>query len=125
MKCRISGAELNKFISFGQQPIANGFLLPEQYAKEHFFELAVGFCEKSRMVQLIEQPAPEMMFHDQYAFFSGTSQGMTVHFREFAEMVMKNHLSSSPFVVEIGSNDGIMLKNFAKAGIKHLGIEPS
>jgi len=32
---------------------------------------------------------------------------------------------ASAFVVELGSNDGIMLKNFKEAGIKHLGIEPS
>jgi methylation protein EvaC len=28
-------------------------------------------------------------------------------------------------VVEIGTNDGIMLQHFAKSGIRHLGIEPS
>jgi methylation protein EvaC len=28
-------------------------------------------------------------------------------------------------VVELGSNDGIMLQNFKTAGIRHLGIEPS
>ncbi len=32
--------------------------------------------------------------------------------------------SDDPFVVEIGSNDGIMLQNFKKANIRHLGVEP-
>jgi methylation protein EvaC len=51
---------------------------------------------------------------------------MKVHFQQFAEEVIQNHLKSAdPFVVEIGSNDGIMLQNFARRNIRHLGIEPS
>jgi methylation protein EvaC len=66
------------------------------------------------------------MFNAQYPFFSGTSKGMSIHFQEFAEHVKKDYLSSGdPFVVEIGSNDGIMLRHFAHANIRHLGIEPS
>ncbi len=52
---------------------------------------------------------------------------MAEHFRRFAESVRETFFASSedPLVVEIGSNDGIMLQNFANAGIRHLGIEPS
>ena len=51
---------------------------------------------------------------------------MGLHFKAFADDVIQNYISDSdPFVVEIGSNDGIMLKNFARAGIRHLGVEPS
>jgi len=35
------------------------------------------------------------------------------------------HGIRDPFVVEIGSNDGIMLRHYARKGIRHLGIEPS
>jgi len=78
------------------------------------------------MVQLIEQPIREMMFHEGYPFFSGTSAAMAIHFQEFANHVMDDYLpDDDPFVVEIGSNDGIMLEHFAKAGFRHLGIEPS
>jgi methylation protein EvaC len=66
------------------------------------------------------------MFHDNYAFFSSTSKRMADHFHAFADTVMKKHLTEPlPFVVEIGSNDGIMLQHFVQAGIRHLGIEPS
>ena len=126
-KCLISGEPVHEFISFGKMPIANGFLSPNDYEKEHFFELKVGFCPTSKMVQLTELVEPQKMFHDNYAFFSSTSNYMQVHFKEFAEYVMKTYLkeSPSPFVAEVGSNDGIMLQNFAAKGIKHLGIEPS
>jgi methylation protein EvaC len=107
-------------------PIANGFLSPEQYPEEYFFDLRVAFCPSCKMVQLAELVEREKMFHDNYAFFSSTSARMAQHFRLFAEGVINNHLiSSDPFVVEIGSNDGIMLQHFAQAGIRHLGIEPS
>jgi methylation protein EvaC len=125
-KCLICGFELDPFMSFGQMPLANGFLAPDQFADEYFFELSVASCPHCGMFQLIEQPNRELMFNEHYPFFSGTSRGMVVHFQEFAEHVKKNHLfSNDPFVVEIGSNDGIMLRYFADANIRHLGIEPS
>jgi methylation protein EvaC len=67
-----------------------------------------------------------MMFHDQYAFFSRSSAHMQRHFRDYADWVCDHQLKgNAPFVVEIGSNDGVMLENFSKRGIRHLGIEPS
>jgi methylation protein EvaC len=125
-KCLICDFELHSFMSFGEMPLANGFLAPEQFADEYFFELSVASCPRCGMFQLMEQPDREMMFNAHYPFFSGTSKGMTVHFKEFAEHVKNDYLfSNDPFVVEIGSNDGIMLRNFADADIRHLGIEPS
>jgi methylation protein EvaC len=125
-KCLICDSSINPFLSFGKMPIANGFLKEEEFANEYFFELRVGFCEKCKMVQLLEQPDREKMFHENYAFFSSTSLRMAEHFREFADFVKQNYLKSpDPFVVEMGSNDGIMLKNFSAVGIRHLGIEPS
>lgn len=114
-------------MSFGRMPIANGFLSQEQVLTEYFFTLAPAFCGRCHMFQIIEQPAPEKMFHGEYAFYSSTSRYMQVHFKEFADLVMRNVLTSreNPFVVELGSNDGIMLKHFKNAGVRHLGIEPS
>lgn len=107
-------------------PIANGFLDKKDFEKEYFYELRAGFCEKCGMVQLLEQPKREMMFHDNYAFFSSTSSRMAFHFKEFSDFIKNNYLEGKdPFVAEIGSNDGIMLKYFAQAGIRHIGIEPS
>lgn len=125
-QCLICRQEFSPFISFGRMPIANGFLTPEQFADEYFFELKVGFCPKCKMVQLAELVDREKMFHENYAFFSSTSVRMAQHFEKFAETVQKEHLKDQdPFVVEIGSNDGILLQHFAARKIRHLGIEPS
>lgn len=114
-------------MSFGKMPIANGFLTAGQFASEFFFELGPAFCSLCRMFQLIEQPAPERMFHENYAFFSSTSRYMQTHFKAFADLVISRVFSkrNDPFVVELGSNDGIMLRHFKDAGFRHLGIEPS
>ena len=108
-------------------PIANGFLEPKDVPDEYFCELEVGFCPESRMVQLTQLIEKERLFHDHYAFFSSTSRRMTEHFERFAGNVLERHIAdpADAFVVEIGSNDGIMLQNFARQKIRHLGIEPS
>ncbi len=124
--CLICSSQIEPFISFGDMPIANGFLSPEKFSGEYFFEMQLAHCPNCNMVQLIETPDQDMMFNENYAFFSGTSQAMKSHFRQFAEDVKDKYLQESdPFVVEIGSNDGIMLQNFKEWGIRHLGIEPS
>lgn len=123
--CRICESPITPFHSFGKQPLANAFLTKDQFAKEYFFELKVCFCSKCKMVQLLDQPAPEAMFNENYAFFSGTSKLMAEHFKDFAGWIESTYLGTNPFVVEIGSNDGILLQNFAAKKIRHLGIEPS
>ena len=124
--CRVSGEPLTKVLNFGMQPLGNGFL-KEKISGEYFFPMEMGYSEVSMMLQLLEQPEPEKMFHDHYAFYSSTSAHMGLHFKQFANQVIQSeYLSKSdPFVVELGCNDGIMLKNFAEQGIRHLGIEPS
>ena len=76
-------------------PIANGFLTPEQFNDEYFFELKPAFCDGCLTFQIEDQPAPEMMFHDKYAFFSRTSLHMQRHFESFAKWVVKKHLRGS------------------------------
>ncbi len=125
--CRISGEPLTEVLDLGSQPLGNGFLAKDEFQKEYSYRMAMGFCDTSKMFQLIEQPTPEQMFHENYAFYSSTSSYMEQHFLEFADYVKGSQYLSrnDPFVVELGCNDGIMLKNFSSEGIRHLGIEPS
>ena len=127
MKCRICSKSATPVISFGSMPIANGFLEINQFDQEYFFELATTFCPSCKMFQLKEQPNPQMMFHENYAFFSSTSKKMAEHFEKLANSYIADFIPDlkNAFVIELGSNDGIMLRHFAKAGIKHLGVEPS
>ena len=125
MECRICENAVSPFMTFGKMPIANGFVSTPKPIDEYFFELAPIFCDQCKTFQLAYQPDPGKMFHDHYAFFSRTSKRMMDHFSNYAQWVCENYLNQDPFVVEIGSNDGILLENFMKKNIRHLGVEPS
>jgi len=125
--CRVTGYPLTEIINFGSQPLGNGFVSSANPEEEYFFPMVAGFAEDSMMFQLINQPEPKKMFHENYAFFSSTSMHMRNHFKTFADHVIDSGYMSEadPFVVELGCNDGIMLKHFSEKGIRHLGVEPS
>jgi len=125
-QCLICESDYQPFVDLGDMPIANAFATKEELVDEYTFPMQVGFCESCCMVQLVEQPDREKMFHENYAFFSSTSNYMKEHFKHFANSVSKlQNLNKDSFVVEIGSNDGIMLQNFVIDKIPCLGVEPS
>lgn len=124
-KCLICNYKLKVFVDFGMMPIANAFS-KKLLKKNYLFDMKTGFCPKCKMVQLLNQPPKELMFHDKYAFYSSTSKFMIAHFKKFSNQVEKNYLvSKQDLVLEIGSNDGILIQNFKKKGYKCVGVEPS
>ncbi len=126
-RCRVSGKKLIDIFDFGMQPLGNGFLKKNNFKNEYLYPMKVGFCNTSKMFQLNFQPNPKKMFHKDYAFYSSTSKNMQIHFKKFFNELINHRAVKklNPFVIEIGSNDGIMLKNFKNNNYSHLGIEPS
>jgi methylation protein EvaC len=124
--CRACGAALSPFMTFGRMPLANGFLTAERASSEYFFELAPGFCDRCGLFQLMEQPAADRMFHDGYPFYSSSSVRMQAHFEALASGIA-SRLAGQPdaLVVEIGSNDGTLLRHVRRAGCRVLGVEPA
>lgn len=114
---------LDPVIDFGKMPIANAFLSPGNYDSEYFYDMILGFDKETKAIGLINKVPPEKMFHENYAFFSSMSKGMQVHFRETAEKLLP--YAGKGLVVEMGSNDGIMLEAWKNLGVEALGIEPS
>ncbi|MFV8751438.1 methyltransferase domain-containing protein [Nannocystaceae bacterium ST9] len=124
--CIVCATSTEPVIDFGRMPIANRFLAPDELADEFFFELAVARCPACQLVQLVELVEPARMFHDHYAYFSSTSQQMSLHFAGFADALLAElDAGPRPFVIELGSNDGIMLQHLAARGARVLGVEPS
>ncbi len=125
MRCKVTNEKIKPFMSFGKMPIANGFIKKKDFKKEFFFNLEVGFSKKVSLLQLNEHPKPKQMFNENYPFFSGSSKGMVKHFRLYAKWIKKNYGKNLKNLIEIGSNDGIFLKNFKKNKINVIGFEPS
>ncbi|MFJ3976309.1 methyltransferase domain-containing protein [Streptomyces sp. NPDC090021] len=126
LSCRICGGRLHEFIDFGQQPLSSGLLEPEYLGDEFFFRLAVGVCGDCTMVQLTEEVPRHLMFNSHYPYLSSGSSVMRGHFEETARHFLQSELAGKDaFLVELGCNDGVMLRALAEAGVRHLGVEPS
>lgn len=124
--CRVCGERVEEFLDLGQQPVSQRFRAPEDVSEEFTFRLAVGICTACTMVQLTSEVPREEMFHHDYPFISSTSRYMAQHFTRTAQHFLDTELTGNdPFVVEIGCNDGIMLRTIREAGVRHLGFEPS
>jgi 2-polyprenyl-3-methyl-5-hydroxy-6-metoxy-1,4-benzoquinol methylase len=125
--CRSCGTELtHTFADLGSSPLANSYLTAEQLAEpEPFYPLRVFVCERCFLVQLPPVVTPGEIFDD-YAYFSSFSDTLLQHSRDYAQrMIGQLGLDSSSLVVEIASNDGYLLRNFAEHDIPVLGIEPA
>ena len=125
MKCKITKLPIKPFMSFGKMPIANGFLNKEEFDKEFFFDMEIGFSEKCSLFQLKDHPTPEQMFNDKYPFFTGSSEAMKLHFQNYANFLKKDYIKSKSKIIEIGSNDGTFLSNFKNSNLDYVGFEPS
>ena len=84
-----------------------------------------GFSNKISLFQLNDHPSPKKMFGNKYPFYTGSSNFMKTHFKEYASWLKKNYLKSNSKMIEIGSNDGTFLSNFKNTNLEYLGFEPS
>ncbi len=124
--CKVCGNDVTEFLDLGRQPLSDAFLTPSDTDGEFFYRLAVGHCRSCTMVQLVEEVPRERMFHHDYPYYSSGSTTMRAHFEQTAQYFLEHELSGpDAFAVEIGCNDGVMLKTISKAGVRHLGFEPS
>ena len=125
--CRVCHApKLQKVLSFGPTPLANAFLTTKQIDEpESFYPLDVSFCLACGFLQLSHVVHPEVLFKD-YVYASSTSSVFVNHFKDFAQVASKKYLQQKKsLIVDIGSNDGILLLPFKDLGYDVLGIEPA
>jgi SAM-dependent methyltransferase len=121
--CTTSG--LRPVLDLGAMPLADG-LLTDPHAAEKRHPLEVAYCPSCSLVQIIETVAPEILFGDDYPYFSSFSDALLEHSRKNAEnLIHTRGLTQESLVVELASNDGYLLKNFVRAGIPVLGVDPA
>jgi SAM-dependent methyltransferase len=90
------------------------------------FPLEVSFCEDCALVQILETVPPEVLFCDDYPYFSSFSDTLLEHSRSNVEELVKSRgLGSDSLVIELASNDGYLLQYYQQQGIPVLGIDPA
>ena len=128
MKCRHCHTKLKHiFLDLGYAPPSNAYLSKEALcAPETTFPLKLYVCDQCWLVQIEDYSDADELFSGDYAYFSSTSQSWLKHAASYTESITKRlGLSINSFVIEVGSNDGYLLKNFVAAGIPCLGVEPT
>ncbi len=127
--CRMCGHErLAKVWSFGKTPLANNYLTPQEVAAgqaEPLAPLEVYKCEDCHLVQMRDVVDPKVLFGN-YLYVSSTSPAFVAHFEEYAKaLIDRFHLTEKDLVVDVGSNDGVLLKPLQALGVRVLGVEPA
>lgn len=125
--CRAcSSSKLLLFLQLGPTPVPNGFLRAHHRHKaEKFYPLDVCFCKDCGLVQLAHVVSPKVMFRN-YVYIPSTSVTMRTHFASLARQAIKvAGAKKGDLSLDIGSNDGTLLKSFKSLGMKILGVDPA
>lgn len=124
--CRIcESKKLFLLLDLGETPLADLFVKNPR-AKEDKFPLRVSVCKECFLVQLNYDVDDDLLFGDNYAFYTAGSPSSIPYFKSYADDVLKRFpKETKKFTLEIASNDGTLLKHFQKAGCKILGIDPA
>lgn len=128
MNCRHCKSPLLKsFLDLGSAPPSNAFLNIEDVNQpEKYFPLKIMFCTTCWLVQTKDYVKTDELFHSDYAYFSSTSRSWLDHAAAYSKsLIDKLKLDKDRLIIEVGSNDGYLLKNFLAAGIPCIGIEPT
>lgn len=121
--CRLcDNSHLELFLDLGLTPLAGNYLLEKDLGNEFYYPLRVYYCHNCSLVQLLDVVSQNILFRD-YRYLS--SIGLSSHFKDYAEEMMNRFLTRKSFVVEIGSNDGVLLVPLKEYGARVLGIDPA
>jgi len=128
MNCRHCQNKLEHvFLDLGFAPPSNAYLEEADLNRpEIYFPLKLCVCSTCWLVQTADYASSEELFKDDYSYFSSISKSWLNHAFQYCGKITNSlALNGSSQVIEIGSNDGYLLKNFIKKGIPSLGIEPT
>ena len=111
------------FLNLLQQPITNSYLINTRSStlkKEFFYNLSMIIDLDNYLVSIKKPVNPKNQYTDMYAHRASESKTMNLSFKKIAETLKKKYRPK--LSLEIGSNDGVFLKNFHKKKI--IAVEP-
>jgi len=129
IQCPVCGGrDFSELLNLGLSPAANNLIdNKEESVKAERFKLDLIFCNKCGYARLSEIVDPEKLFTN-YTYLTSVSKETVSHFEEFSASVIKKlrQTTNRRFkIIDIGSNDGTLLKFFKIKNFEILGVEPS
>ena len=118
-------ADLTEILDLGLHPLANSLLVEEIADSEARMPLVLLRCSSCTTVQLSVNVNPHLMFKN-YFWVTGTTETARAHCRQLANEIMNRSLVASPVALEIGSNDGTLVREMSNAGASWVvGVDPA
>jgi 2-polyprenyl-3-methyl-5-hydroxy-6-metoxy-1,4-benzoquinol methylase len=123
--CRLCGVKLHRsLLDLGNQPLANRTVVAGS-PDEPAYPLHARICDNCKLVQIADV-APPGSVAAPHAWLSSTFAAHVQQAGRYAATMRKTlSLGANSLVIEIGSNDGYLLRHFHIAGIPVLGIDPA
>lgn len=126
-RCRLcENTVLTEVLALADTPAGDHYLPADLHPERlPVFPLSLRQCSECGHVQLGAIVDPEYIYRD-YIYTTTSSIGLAEHFKEYAQKTLTDlKLKPGALVVEIGSNDGTMLRAFQNLGMRVLGIDPA
>lgn len=124
--CRLCGSkDLELVVKLKPIPLAEKYYESSEAAKRaDLYPVDLHMCLDCGHVQQLDVIDSETVWDD-YTYYSGKAKGMAEHFRDVAAKVVKAYPApAGALAIDIGSNDGSLLRPFKDAGYKVLGVDP-
>ncbi len=124
--CRVCGSgKLEDVIDLGIQPWGNDMVTKDDVGQEKKYPLVCCFCEDCSTLQVRYTVPKEIMYSD-HSYLSASNKTMPEHFQKVADYVVTNFCKSDDsLAVDIGSNDGTLLRSYQNNNFRVLGVEAS
>lgn len=125
-RCRVCRAErLAEILDFGDLVLTGVFpASPTEHVSSGRVRLLL--CQDCGLVQLGDTFPPEEMYGDNYGYRSGLNASMVAHLERIARRLeTRVDLQAGDRVLDIGANDGTLLRSYTTPGLKRIGIDPT
>jgi hypothetical protein len=113
------------FLDLGKTPLANKLPATADEA-EISYPLQLGRCQSCGLVQQLCVISDDLIYGEDYAFYSGASAAQRDYHSRGAEHLLRVFGAvAEKLTVEIACNDGTLLQHFATAGCEVIGVDPA